>query len=59
MQVEDLKAGLEKLINDAAECDVTASLAIEDDKRRKFRSLAAQHRVADKLRKTLANREAV
>ena len=57
MQVEDLKAGLEKLINDAAECDLTASLAVEDDKRRKFGSLAAQYRVADKLRKTLAEAE--
>ena len=57
--MEDLKARLEKLINDAAECDLTASLAIEDDKRRKFRSRAAQYRLmADKLRKTLADREA-
>lgn len=55
--MEELKAKLEKLITDAAECDLIASLASEDDKRQTFRSLAAQYRVmADAIRKTIAGR---
>ncbi len=55
--MEELKAKLEKLMADAAECDLIANLASEDDKRRTFRDLAAQYRVmADAIRKTIADR---
>lgn len=57
-QVEELNGQAGKLIAEAAECDLIASLATDNDKRRTFRSLADQYRVADTVRKTLADREA-
>jgi hypothetical protein len=55
--MEDLKAKLEKLVADAAECDLIASLATEKDKREVFTSLAKQYRsMADAIRSTIANR---
>lgn len=56
--MEDLKNKLEKLIADAAECDLIASLAAEKDKRDAFRDLAGQYRkMADAIRSVIADRE--
>jgi hypothetical protein len=56
--MQELKAKLEKLIADAAECDLIASLAAEKDKRDAFRSLAAQYRsMAQAIRTVIAERE--
>ena len=56
--MEDLKAKLEKLIADAAECELIANLASEDDKRKVFRSLAAQYRaMAEAIRTVIAERQ--
>jgi hypothetical protein len=42
--MNDLRHKLEKLISDAAECEMIASLASEKDKREAFRALAQQYR---------------
>jgi hypothetical protein len=55
--MNDLKTRLEKLIADAAECDLIASLAAEADKRKAFRDLAEQYRrMADAIRQVLTAR---
>lgn len=55
--MDDLKNKLEKLIVDAAECDLIANLAMEEDKRQSFRDLAAQYRsMAATIRETIADR---
>ncbi len=56
--MEDLKTKLDKLIADAAECDLIANLATEKDKREVFQSLAAQYRsMAEAIRTVIAQRE--
>jgi hypothetical protein len=55
---QDLKARVEKLIADAADCDLIASLAADVKKRATFRRLAEQFRtMAADLRRDLAIRE--
>jgi hypothetical protein len=55
--MEDLRTKLDKLIADAAECDLIANLAAEKDKREAFRSLAVQYRkMADAIRTVIADR---
>jgi hypothetical protein len=55
--MEDLKSKLDKLIADAAECDLIANLAMEADKRDAFRDLAVQYRkMADAIRTVIAER---
>ena len=57
--MEDLKAKLEKLISDAAECDMIANLSGDKEKREEFRSLAEQYRkMADVVRQAMAKRAA-
>jgi hypothetical protein len=57
--MQDFKAKLEKLISDAAECDMIANLSDDKDKREAFRSLAEQYRkMADAIRQTMAGRAA-
>ena len=55
--MEDLKNRVEKLISDAAECDLIANLATDGDKREAFKSLANQYRaMADAIRAVIARR---
>jgi hypothetical protein len=55
--MQDLKDKMEKLMADAAECDLIAGLAADKDKREAFRNLAAQHRkMAEDLGKLIAVR---
>jgi hypothetical protein len=57
--MQDLKAKLEKLIADAAECDLIANLSDDKRKRDTFRALAEQYReMADVVRQALAGRAA-
>jgi hypothetical protein len=57
--MQDFKAKLEKLIADAAECDMIANLSADKDKRETFRSLAEQYRkMADAIRQAMAGRAA-
>ena len=50
---------MEKLIADAAECDLIGNLATEADKRQAFRDLAAQYRkMAEAIRQVMADRTA-
>jgi hypothetical protein len=42
--MKDMERRVEKLIADAAECDLIANLAAETDKQEAFRSLANQYR---------------
>jgi hypothetical protein len=56
--MQDMKARLEKLIADAAECDLIASRAAEQGKCQAFRDLAAQYRkMADAIRQTMSDRQ--
>jgi len=55
--MEDLKTRLERLLIDAAECDMIANLATAKDKRETFRALAEQYRkMADAIRQVIAAR---
>jgi hypothetical protein len=55
---QDLKARLEKLMADAADCDLIASLAADLKKRATFRRIAEQFRtMAAELRREIAVRE--
>jgi hypothetical protein len=57
--MQDFKAKLEKLIADAAECDLIANLSDDKDKREAFRSLAERYRkMADAVRQAMADRAA-
>ena len=57
--MHDLKAQLEKLVADAAECEIIANLATDKDKREAFRSLAVQYRkMADAIREVISSRPA-
>ena len=58
--MQDLKARLEKLLTEAAECDLIANLATDKEKQAVFRDLAEQNRamavrisdVIDRMSKT-------
>lgn len=57
--MEDLKAKLDKLIAEAAECDLIGNLASDSDKRDLFRRLADLHRaMAEAVRQEIAKRSA-
>lgn len=43
-RMKDIKAKLEKLIADAAECDLIANLATDPAKRETFQRMAREHR---------------
>jgi hypothetical protein len=58
--VQDLKAQREKLLANAADCELIANLASEQKKRATFRQLAEQlHQMAAELGKEIAAREAL
>jgi len=55
--MKDIKPRLEKLIADAAECDLIGTLAADPEKREAFRRLAQQYRtMADELQAVAKNR---
>ena len=57
--MQDLKTRFEKLLADAAECDMIGNLAADKEKREMFRSLGQQYRrMAEALRLEIARREA-
>ena len=57
--MQDLKARHDKLIADAAECDLIRRLAVDPEKRNMFGDLAAQYRrMADALRQEIVRRGA-
>lgn len=57
--MQDLKTRYEKVLADAAECDLIASLATDEEKRKMFRSLGDQYRrMADALKSEIARRDA-
>lgn len=56
--MQDLKARLEKLLTDAADCELIGSLATDTAKRATFRRLAEQFRImAEELKAEIARRE--
>ena len=58
-QLQDLKERYEKVIADAAECDLVGSLAADQEKREMFRALAAQYRrMAEALKMEMERRSA-
>jgi hypothetical protein len=55
--MEDMTNRIEKLIADAAECELIANLAVDLDKREAFRNLSNQYRaMADALRAVINRR---
>jgi hypothetical protein len=59
VRVEDLKKRYEKVLADAAECDLIGSLAADKEKREMFRALAAQYRrMAEALKQEIERRAA-
>jgi hypothetical protein len=57
--VEDLRTRYEKVLSDAAECDLIGSLAADEEKREMFRSLAEQYRrMGEALRQEMDRRKA-
>ena len=56
--MQDLKARLEKLMADAAECELICNLATDTAKRATFRRLAEQFRsMADEIKAEIARRQ--
>jgi hypothetical protein len=57
--VEDLKHRYEKVLTDAAECDMVGNLASDQTKRQMFPALAEQYRrMAEALRQEIERRNA-
>ena len=57
--MQDLKSRYEKVLADAAECELIRSLATDPDKRKMFSDLAAQYQqMAEALKQEIARREA-
>ena len=57
--MHDLKLRYEKVLADAAECDLVGNLAADKEKRDMFRSLAEQYRrMAEALKQEISRREA-
>lgn len=57
--MQDLKQRYEKVIADAAECELIRSLAADPEKRKMFGDLAQQYRrMADALRQEIERRDA-
>lgn len=57
--MQDIKNRLEKLLTDAAECDLIGNLAADEEKRATFRKLAEQYRsMAEQMKAEIARREA-
>ena len=57
--MQDLKARYEKVLADAAECDLIGSLAADEEKRQMFRSLGEQYRrMAEALKQEISRRDA-
>jgi hypothetical protein len=58
-RVQDLKERYEKVLADAAECDLVGSMAADKEKREMFRSLAEQYRrMAEALKQEIDRRAA-
>ena len=56
--MQDLKARYEKVLADAAECELIRSLAADPEKRKMFGDLAAQYRrMADALKQEIDRRD--
>lgn len=56
--MQDLKDRLDKLLADAADCELIGNLAHDISKRATFRRLAEQfHAMADEVRAEIAQRE--
>lgn len=59
MSMKDLRAKLESLLAEAAECELIANLATDPDKRTTFTRLARQYRtMVEELRADIANMSA-
>jgi hypothetical protein len=57
--MNDLRARYEKVLADAAECELIRSLASDPEKRKMFDDLARQYRrMADALKQEIDRREA-
>ena len=56
--MQDLKARYEKVLADAAECELIRSLAADPDKRKMFSDLAQQYRgMAEALKQEIVRRQ--